>query len=559
LGRFALPASILAVVLLLAVEQRDRFGYVVYSTNDRGRDLHAALMVSEGKLAFRDFDWPYGPLMPAYYALWFKAIGPSIRTFEAAELAMRFLTLAAVVRLGFCAAGGFAGLFAGLVWLLLGPIHGYYHTGNHIGGAFFVALMLTATIRLILRKGDPLREYAWLGASFLMLGLVKLNMAAAFGLVCFGTLRILSRRRVADSEYALPANRTLVVSCAAPITAVILVYGALLASAPRNAVPRCLPWLSFYRQDYGSLVSRALRELNPGGAGWGATGAWTGLAVTLMTAGTTIFFIGLIVAAFAALSLRAKGGLDSADASLAVFLCFAVLVGGHELLMAGAYYSVTFWAAPPIAVACVFAVSRLAGPFLRMRLGSAGTRIALALLAVTMAALNIAQADIYKSQGAWEWMQHPRARVMALRSWRDRGSWARAVEDATHFIADNSAPGEPILVVPMDAIYMFLADRPHACRTTDFSAIQNIAEDEQKRIIADMERLNVRMVVWTNTVISTPTSREVFGETHCRILADYIRSRYSPAATFGCEGPGDGFRNHGAVVWMRSSANALPP
>ena len=47
----------------------------IMATGDHGRDLYAARAALEGRVPYRDYWWVYGPLMPYYYALFFKSLG----------------------------------------------------------------------------------------------------------------------------------------------------------------------------------------------------------------------------------------------------------------------------------------------------------------------------------------------------------------------------------------------------------------------------------------------------------------------------------------------------
>src|SRR5208283_4844581 len=45
---------------------------------DHGRDLYATQAVLRGEIPYKDFFWFYGPLMPYYYAAFFKIFGVQI-------------------------------------------------------------------------------------------------------------------------------------------------------------------------------------------------------------------------------------------------------------------------------------------------------------------------------------------------------------------------------------------------------------------------------------------------------------------------------------------------
>ena len=47
----------------------------ILSTGDHGRDFYAFEEALHGKKPYLDYWWVYGPLMPAYYALFYKTLG----------------------------------------------------------------------------------------------------------------------------------------------------------------------------------------------------------------------------------------------------------------------------------------------------------------------------------------------------------------------------------------------------------------------------------------------------------------------------------------------------
>ena len=50
------------------------------STGDHGRDLDAAEQALRGKIVYQDYWWVYGPVMPYYYAIFYKIFGIKIQS-----------------------------------------------------------------------------------------------------------------------------------------------------------------------------------------------------------------------------------------------------------------------------------------------------------------------------------------------------------------------------------------------------------------------------------------------------------------------------------------------
>ena len=104
----------------------------IISQGDHGRDLYAADAVTHGKLPYKDFWWVYGPLMPYYYALFFKIFGVHITS---VLLARAFLVIACSVLLYLSAACLMApGLaFLAAAWFTQSRQE-FFFTYNHVGG-----------------------------------------------------------------------------------------------------------------------------------------------------------------------------------------------------------------------------------------------------------------------------------------------------------------------------------------------------------------------------------------------------------------------------------------
>ncbi|MBU2461877.1 hypothetical protein KKH65_03255, partial [bacterium] len=116
------------------------------------------LKVLEGQMPIRDFDWIYGPLMPYYYAFWYKVLGVSILSVKIGESFLIFICILSVYVLSrevmapiysFLSSLYFAFSYTAVYNMVVDervytPVR---HTYNHIGGT--LAIITIASFHLI--------------------------------------------------------------------------------------------------------------------------------------------------------------------------------------------------------------------------------------------------------------------------------------------------------------------------------------------------------------------------------------------------------------------------
>ncbi|HOX38195.1 MAG TPA: hypothetical protein PL033_09420 [Candidatus Brocadiia bacterium] len=558
----------IAVVWTLLILGR-QFGRVNYTTQDRGRDLYVAWRVSLGELPYRDFEWPYGPLAPIYYGTWFRFFSPSMLTFEMAEtVAILLAGLGVFIACSRFAAdrarkpegyaAGLAGLLGYLVWLLVVPIHHEAHTGNHHLGALFICVVLWTLSRMTEAEIER-RDSVTLGLALLLLSCVKLNMGLAFA----GAATTLLAVRIGSMP---PASRrtSLRAMAGGGLTLIIglaIFYVPLVIETPTGSLTRCFPFAAGAHHDYGSAWRRVafdIKELSLrlDGVRWLKVAAFvfTQLralvyAIALVTCALwlAIVLLGRKSAACRAPAGTNGGGLPPGIAGPAVILtCLAA--AGHELILAGSWYSVAYWAAPCVGVL----VSSLAGIALGGASGRKG-RLAFAAAALCAGAAMIIAweaGSIYLGQGEWKLVDHPRGGVLHLKRAAETDDWAGTVAAASREIASLTEPGEAILVAPFDPVYLFMSDREQVCRIVDFSGYQNISPDEEAAIIRAAEDRGLRLIALSNN--ATGLGGERFGAPDCPTLAGYIEKNFRPHKSFGpADKPGKSHSFHGVTLYLR--------
>ena len=150
--------------------------YPQLSQGDHGRDMYAAQAVLRGGLPYKDFWWVYGPLMPYYYAFFYKFLGGTIGSFLLGKMVLK-----TVCALFFYLAGTTAMApsvaFLAAMWLTQSQ-QDFFFTFNHIGGItaqMAILFLLFSYINTPSRSANANR-YLWLTLPFIIaFCLIKIN------------------------------------------------------------------------------------------------------------------------------------------------------------------------------------------------------------------------------------------------------------------------------------------------------------------------------------------------------------------------------------------------
>jgi len=225
-------AALCAVVLVPALDFQP-----LIAQGDHGRDLYAAAATLRGELPYRDYYWPYGPIMPLYYGLAFGLLGASAHSLLVAAAALEALTaLLVYAMLARTQPRGLALL--GAWWFLLFD-RGFPHTWSHAGPRAAFVLLTLALLRYL---DDASRRALWLACAataLLLLGKLNFGVVGWLGLsaaVVYGERHFDSARR---SERLRAARRGLLAVAAVAVAS----YAWLLHGLPGYEVRQSLPFL----------------------------------------------------------------------------------------------------------------------------------------------------------------------------------------------------------------------------------------------------------------------------------------------------------------------------
>ena len=468
------------------------------SPGDKGRDLYAFWMASEGQVPGRDFWWQYGPVTPFYFAPFFILGGVNLVSFRIG-LGVLYLICAL---LNFRALRLFVSrpvaFLSSLAYLMLDV----QYTFNHIGAIPFLILGIFSLWKFFLTE-----RVRWCYAGTLALAAmaaVKINTGVTSFAAFYFTL-LLYRR--------LPLKHLAIL----PLLfggLVFGVYAAVFWGLPLSWVDYCLTLRKVYRawggSPWGNLLSFSRYFLfeDPHRL-WGA-----GLFLTLG---------GLAVIAFKKKGSEKERGLFL---PLSGSLVLVLLANLSDFLLIGGFARVDFWSFPVLALLGGLWMEGAGQLFKRplkiflWGLGFAG---------VITLPFNRYVLDSLACFTPERFLDLPRGKVYL----GGEASNVKVIQEGAQFLLKNTRPDQFLLAIPYDPLYLFLAERRHAVREMLFLAMVPLHPRQEEEIIRQIEAKEVPFVILANHYRTEGHAAGTFGETHCQKLARYIFDHYQEVKTLG--------------------------
>lgn len=505
----------------------------IMATGDHGRDLYAARVALEGRVPYRDYWWVYGPLMPYYYAFFFKSLGihvPAILTGTALlSLASALLVYGTLTTLS--VSGVLA--FIGALWFLVFPPD-FFITYNHTGGLTFL-LALSFWVFQYLARPRVVFLYLGLGAVFL-LSLVKLNFGVT-GLFClvvavFGIDRI----------YKNPVTREKKIFYWAALVMpalVFLVYWWFLNGLPIYAVRQCLPYFGG-DQPYNIPVTTGVTMLLES-IFRNIISSWQNFFLALVMAGAMIRSARRL--ASKKIDPEEKTRWLAAVGILALFYVTSV----HEFVLSGVFYR-SFWA-KPFTYLLMFLFLHVATINLR--------KIIRALLYTTL--LLILGLQTFYAQRYIRAVKTPPQYLGAERGkvfLGNQAPWINTVTQTVSYLETNLQRDELFFALPYDPLYYFLTDKISPTRQLIFFEHIKIPWEQETEVIAELEQKKVNWILLSSRQHATKEyGLGILGKTYGPLIGEYIDQNFTTVAEFGdwVNEPGWAW-NHGTRILRRKSA-----
>lgn len=502
--------TILAGVILLW-PLHDFQHYV--SQGDHGRDLYCFKMVMNGALPYRDFSWLFGPLMPYYYAAFYILGGVNIQSILLGQMILILLTgLTLYKTCSIFLRPALAFLCAFWYWSFRGPE--FFYTYNHSGGILALLVTLYCAFKYI---EDGKHRYIYTGfISIFLFMLIRLNMGVSTLLAFVPSLLLTDI--IQKTPDAAKRRKLILCLSLAVLAAASLVYGALLSGLPGYAITQSFPYAKTQRTDYtGSL--------------WGAI-LYSGRILVLYFTSTLAQKIFGLVLLFSALqcALLSFSLKSTQTFKKNIFLIFSsllifIILSSHEFFASGVFYR-SFWFFPLLLIAVFYLIGTATKPL------SSAFLSTLVFVTLFLPPLLSVENDLraIRSLKTPEHQLHigPN-KVYTLQTQK----WFQVVTGAVNFIKDNAKPEDTILALPLDPLYLFLSDRDSATRQLVFFEHINIGEEQERKILSEMENPHANWAIISNRSVSTEGGMGIFGKTYCPLLGQYLSQHFEPVASFG--------------------------
>jgi hypothetical protein len=233
---------------------------------------------------------------------------------------------------------------------------------------------------------------------------------------------------------------------------------------------------------------------------------------------------------------------------IASLFLFGLFVNSSDFFLIGMIYRIDFWSFPILVLLMGLAAEWAKFLFSRKIKVLLGWVIFLGVLALPVRAVK----EAFAARVPERYLDFPRGKVYVV---KETLSTVEAFKKGTHFILENSAPDEEILVVTKDPLYCFLSGHRHAVRELHFEASNQIPEEEEMEMILQLEAKKPPLVLLANRDESNPLMAKgetgYFGKTHLRKMGEYIFEHYQEVQTFGTWETANPRINHAIRIFQR--------
>lgn len=486
---------------------------------DHGRDLYAAEAVLRGEIPYKNFWWDYGPLMPYYYALFFKFFGIQITSILLGKMLLNIacgvFCFLAVSEIFFPSAA-----FAVALWLMCFQ-QDFFFTYNHIGGIALIVACIWMHLACI-RQDSKASAYTALAFVFL-LGLVKIN----FGLIAL-LMTILT----------------------------VNVFGKAKRSFYLAGLFLSLAWAAIYCQMTHGLTVAEIRQCFPylkGDEPYNHLSLFQTMPMLFhqylhqMQMAPELYAIALIISI--CLMRIAQSRPNKEDLFLIVYAALFYLLNLNEYIVSGVFYR-SFWAQPPGILLCAFLIL--------MALNKCRPSFKKAFWAVfiLICLLHIKQNDdeIKAFRTPAHFLDLPKTHIYI----KNDPHWIQTVEQTTLFLDKTLGSKDTFLAMPYDCLYYYLTDKRSPTRQLIIFEHIKIPAEQERGIISQLTDKRVRFILISSRQSTAEPGHGIFGKTYCPTLYNFIRDNYYPIGRFGeWIMPSGWIRNHGTMLLKLKDGSIL--
>lgn len=501
------------------------------SQGDHGRDFYAFAQTLNGQIPYIDYWWVYGPLMPYYYALFFKIFGVAIPSILIGKL---ILTILSGTLIFFTLVRFIPILFAFMAAMWFWSYQpDFFFTYNHAGGLTCLMAIVFCLSSYIARSRTVYLAFALFFVFLLLLVKINFGLANLFCLVLF--FRVFDRLngvKETPGKKILSDFAVIIVP-----TLVGIIYFLLLYKLPLFEIRQCMPYLT-NDQPYHSSPEKSVFA-------WGRalafliSGQTADKIFAFLIAGLTLYSLYKI--------LSPKWPAQERKSIMALILLLALMyaVNSHEYLLSGVLYRL-YWATPFSTMLMFtvigYGIKNISSSLQKLLFG--------ALFVVIFINFVNGVNTITSKKIPEQFLTLRRGHVTS----GNEENWFTTVEKTTEYLDSHLTGNESFFALPYDPIYYYLTDRKSPTRQLIFFEHINIPQEQEKMIIRELEMHRTNWVVLSSRSFSGEAGLGILGKTYCPLIGKYINENFDPVVRFGIwRKPVGWSQNHGTIILKRKS------
>jgi hypothetical protein len=519
----------------------DTLPYLVQG--DTGRDLYAYQKAANGALVYRDFWWNYGPLMPYYYALFFKVFGDSIHSIILGRIVLNVLSG--------CVIYFSLSLFTARIVAILGALwfwvfnQDFTYTFSHTGGVLLILLIIFFVLRSFIHENK--KDYLFISACLFLLFLVKINMGFAATFAVALSVLLVNYMRSCGNSASLKASDLLYLIV--PTFLMIVIYGFFLWGLPGYYIKQCFPFFPGYdpakMSIFKSMVvffKKIVLDLMTDESSINTLSFFSKKELVLIkwflfiSSSCWLLVMSIYRSGFIAVYRKHFLGV--------LIIVIFIIMSAHEFLLSGTLYRL-WWVTP----ASILFIFFLVGTMLQ----TLGFRTKLFLCGLITAL--IFQGLMYRFEYK-RLVIEPSKNFLPIKKAcvyvGNSSEWLGTVLKTVDFIDRNLAQGEPFLMLPYEPLFFYLTGRSSPVPEIIFFDHLYIPREQEERIISDMNIKKVRFILISTRSESFEKGLGFLGITYCPVLGEYIKRNFVLVRKFGnCEKQGSWIEPIGINIYQR--------
>lgn len=509
----------------------------VLDQGDRGRDLYCFKKTMDGDMVYRDYWWIYGPIMPYYYSLCYRMLGVGVRSVLIGQCGLLLLCGVLVFLTTALFASPACACIAAVAFWIYYP--DFPHTYVYTGGIACMLLAVYFLFRYIRRPGLP--PLLLCAGALVLAGMVKLNIGAS--VFCAALIAAAGADFLREGTRGFRNRLRRYIGAALLFGAgLILGYLPFTWGLPEIIRTQSFPFSNAQRSSAPPLLSSIRGVAAVVGEQLASDWRYPLLLALSLACGARALYL-----------LARNRSLPAPRFELGaamIALLLLALLSIHEYFMNifSIYYQL-HWAFPMLLLLSVLAA------WVGTRGLGVMARYGVAALVLVCAATTFARTarTIRECRVPAQYLGFARGGVY-LNPVNNAPEWLATVRGAVDFIMRNVGKDEKIVALPYDPLYCFLSGRDSAIRQHEIFSLNHPTEEQEREIIASMERQNVRWAVLSNRYRTTePGKGAGFGLVCCRLLSGYLEEHFDIAAVFGPwpKDPPEWIRGHGVAILRR--------